>query len=291
MKQPLFTGVCTALVTPFSAGGVHYSMLERLIRRQLDCGIEAIVLSGTTGESPTLCDDEKLALFQMGKEFTHGEGIVIAGTGSNDTRHAIALSQRAEDAGADALLVVTPYYNKATPSGLLAHYQAIAAAVHIPIILYNVPGRTGVDIPETVVRELAKLPNMAGIKEASTDIRKIARLRALCPPDFAIWSGNDDLTLPAIAMGAKGVISVTSNVVPVRMLSLAQAALAGDLDTAEALHYHLLPLMEALFSEVSPIPTKAALTYLGYDCGPCRLPLTPMTEANREKLFAILDDL
>ena len=245
MKNILFQGVCTALVTPFLNGNINYPLLERLIRRQTDAQIPAVVLAGTTGESPTLSDTEKLELFRKGKQFAGDSCLIIAGTGSNHTEHAVALSRAAEDAGADALLVVSPYYNKATPEGLVTHYSAIASAVHIPIILYNVPGRTGLDIPVSVYQMLSHLPNIAGIKEASPDISKIARIRAACP-DLQLWSGNDDQTTAVISLGGDGVISVLSNILPVQTKALTDAALDGDFDTASDLQLRLLPLIEAL---------------------------------------------
>lgn len=273
MKNILFQGVCTALVTPFLNGSINYPLLERLIRRQTDAGIPALVLSGTTGESPTLSDPEKLELFRKGKQYSGDSCLIIAGTGSNNTEHAVALSRAAEDTGADALLIVSPYYNKATPEGLVTHYGTIASAVHIPIIIYNVPSRTGVDIPVSVYQALSRLPNIVGIKEASQDISKIARIRAACP-DLQLWSGNDDQTAAVISLGGDGVVSVLSNVLPAETKALADAALDGDFDTAADLQLRLLPHIEALFREVNPIPVKAAMKLLGYDCGPCRLPLT-----------------
>ncbi len=288
MKTPLFQGACTALVTPFLDGKVNYPMLEQLIRRQMDAGIRTVVLCGTTGEAPTLSDTEKLEIFARCKAFSGTGCTIIAGTGSNCTAHAVALSRAAEEAGADALLVVSPYYNKATPDGLYAHYEAIARAVHIPIILYNVPSRTGVDIPVEVYRRLSRIPNIAGVKEASADITRISKILAACGPDFCVWSGNDDQTVPVIALGGKGVISVASNVMPSQVQAMAMAALDGDLDTAAALQLRLLELNELLFCEVNPIPVKAAMSLLGYDCGGCRLPLTPMTQENRARLASLL---
>ena len=284
MKKPLFTGACTALVTPFAQGRINLTMLQILLQRQMDAGIGAVVLCGTTGESPTLSDEEKIAIFHHGKKFVGSGCTIIAGTGSNDTAHAIALSQAAEEAGADGLLVVSPYYNKATPEGLVAHYAAIASAVHIPVILYNVPSRTGVDIPVTVYAELAQIPNIAGVKEASTDITKITKIKAACPSDFAVWSGNDDMTVPIMSMGGLGVISVASNVCPMQMQAMAHAALAGDFDSAAALQLELLPLIQLLFCEVNPIPVKAAMGLLGYDCGNCRMPLTPLSAQHMAQL-------
>ena len=288
MKKPLFTGACTALVTPFLGNQVNYPMLERLLQRQIDAGVKAIVLGGTTGESPTLSDTEKLDIYRRGKEFVGDRAMIICGTGSNDTAHAVALSIAAQEAGADALLVVTPYYNKANPEGLYAHYLSVAHAVHLPVILYNVPGRTGVDVPVSVYQRLSRVPNIAGVKEASTDIVKIAKIRSACGSDLPIWSGNDDQAVAAMALGAQGVISVLSNVLPVETSAMANAALAGDFDTASELQCAMLPLIDALFSEVNPIPVKAAMGMIGFDCGPCRLPLGPMSKehySNLEKLI------
>lgn len=285
MNKPLFTGVCTALVTPFLDGKVNYPMMEQLLRRQIDAGIRAVVICGTTGEAPTLSDDEKLELFRRAKAYVGDDCIIIAGTGSNCTSHAAQLSYAAEKEGADALLVVSPYYNKATAEGLIAHYLTIAHSVTIPVIAYNVPGRTGVDIPVSVYQRLSYIPNMIGVKEASADITKITKIRGTCK-DFAVWSGNDDLTVPAISLGAQGVISVLSNVVPMEMQSMAQAALDGDLDTAASLQQKLQPLVELLFCEVNPIPVKAAMKYIGYDCGTCRLPLTELSKENKKRLEA-----
>lgn len=288
MKKPVFTGVCTALVTPFYEGNVNYPMAEQLLRRQINAGIPAVVLTGTTGEAATLSDREKLALWQRCKDFSGNACTIIAGTGSNSTAHAVELSQSAEAVGADALLVVSPYYNKATPEGLVAHFSAVANSVRIPVILYNVPSRTGVDIPVEVYRQLSALPNIAGVKEACTDITKILRIRRHCPPDFWVWSGNDDQTVPVISLGGKGTISVLSNVCPEKTLSMTQAALDGDFDTAADLQCRLLPLIELLFREVNPIPVKAAMACLGYDCGCCRLPLTQASAETLQKLRTLL---
>ncbi|MGM9605435.1 MAG: 4-hydroxy-tetrahydrodipicolinate synthase [Faecousia sp.] len=274
MKKPLFTGACTALVTPFLNGEVNFPMLERLISRQIEAGIQAIVICGTTGESATLTDGEKLALITRAKEYAKKDCLIIAGTGSNATEHTVQLSKAAEDAGADALLIVSPYYNKATPEGLIQHFSAAAFSVHLPVILYNVPSRTGLDIPVPVYKQLASVSNIVGVKEASTDLSKILAIRAECPEDFHIWSGNDDLTVPILSLGGKGVISVLSNLYPELTQAMAAAALDGDFDTAAALQIEFGPLIRALFSQVNPIPVKAAMKLLGYDCGPCRLPLT-----------------
>lgn len=286
-RKPLFTGVCTALVTPFLSGELNYPMLERLLQNQLDAGIRAIVIAGTTGESPTLSDTEKIEMFRRAKAYVGNRALIIAGTGSNCTEHAAALSRAAEQVGADALLLVSPYYNKATHSGLYAHFSAIAAAVHIPCILYNVPSRTGVDIPVDVYRKLSRIPNIIGVKEACGDITKIAKILAYCP-DFAVWSGNDEQIVTVMSLGGAGVISVLSNIAPVKTKAMTDAALDGDFDTAASVQLQVLPLVEALFSEVNPIPVKAAMREIGYDCGPCRLPLTPMEQKKLDLLKAQL---
>ena len=254
MKNVLFTGACTALVTPFLNGEVNYPMMEQLLKRQIDAGIRAVVICGTTGESPTLSDSEKIELFRRSKKYAADRCLIIAGTGSNSTEHTIALSKAAEAVGVDALLVVSPYYNKATPDGLVSHYSAVAASVHIPVILYNVPSRTGLDVPVSVYQCLAQIPNIVGVKEASTDISKIAKIKAACPNDFAVWSGNDDQAAAVVSLGGCGIISVLSNVLPKETQAMIQAALDGDFDTAADLQIRMLPLIEALFSEVSPIP-------------------------------------
>jgi 4-hydroxy-tetrahydrodipicolinate synthase len=288
MKNVLFTGVCTALVTPFVDGKVNYPLLEMLLKRQLEAGIKAVVLAGTTGEASTLSDEEKLEIFRRGKAYVGDQMTVIAGTGSNDTAHAVELSKKATQTGVDGLLVVSPYYNKATDTGLIAHYSAIAGAVQLPVIVYNVPGRTGVDIPVPVYKVLSQIPNIAGVKEASGSISKIAKIKAACGCDLPIWSGNDDMIAPILSLGGAGVISVLSNVVPKQTRYLTEAALDGDFDTAAALQCQLMGLIDLLFSEVNPVPVKQAMKLIGYDCGPCRLPLTDMKPENLEKLRKIL---
>lgn len=284
MEKPLFSGACTALVTPFLDGKVNYPMMEQLLRRQIEAGISAVVIAGTTGESPTLSDGEKVELFRRCKEFAGNACKIIAGTGSNSTEHAVALSIAAEEAGADGLLVVSPYYNKATPDGLFVHYLTIANSVTLPIILYNVPTRTGVDIPVSVYQRLSRVPNIVGVKEASSDITKVTRIRLACGENFSIWSGNDDQIVPAIASGASGVISVVSNIYPAETDAMCQAALNGDYLTAGALQRKLLPLIDLLFCEVNPIPVKAAMKCIGYDCGDCRLPLSKPTKEHQQQI-------
>ena len=284
MDKPLFTGACTALVTPFLDNKVNYPMMEQLLRRQIEAGITAVVVAGTTGESPTLSDDEKIELFRRCKAYVGDSCKIIAGTGTNSTEHAVALSIAAEEAGVDALLVVSPYYNKSTPDGLFAHYLSIAHAVSLPIILYNVPSRTGVDIPVSVYQRLARVPNIVGVKEANSDITKIARIRLACGKDFAIWSGNDDQIVPVMALGGSGIISVLSNILPQQTNAICIAANSGDYQTAAELQTKLLPLIDLLFCEVNPIPVKEAMKYIGYDCGNCRLPLSKLTKDHQKQL-------
>ena len=286
-EKPLFTGVCTALVTPLYRGEVNYPMLERLLQFQIDAGIRNIVICGTTGESPTLSDAEKLEMFRRSKDFAGNRCRIIAGTGSNCTDHAICLSHAAEQLGVDGLLLVSPYYNKATPEGLYAHYSAIASAVRIPCIVYNVPSRTGVDIPVEVYQKLSHIPNIVGVKEASSDIGKVEQILHDCP-GFSVWSGNDDQIVPVLALGGSGVISVLSNIAPEKTKAMTDAALDGDFDTASGLQLQLLPLIRALFCEVNPIPVKAAMKEIGFDCGNCRLPLTPMHPDNLSRLQSCL---
>ena len=288
MNNPLFSGVCTALVTPFLGDCINYPMMERLLQRQIDAGIEAVVICGTTGEAPTLTDAEKLEFFSRAKKYTGNHCKIIAGTGSNSTIHTVELSKAAEQCGVDGLLIVSPYYNKATAEGLKIHYTAAAQAVKIPVIAYNVPSRTGLDIPLQVYEQLCRVDNIVGIKEASTDICKTAKIMRTCGNHLTLWSGNDDMTVPMISLGAKGVISVLSNVVPLQTQAMAQAALAGDFYTASAIQIELQPLIELLFCEVNPIPVKAAMSIIGYDCGQCRLPLSNLREDNYRKLESVL---
>lgn len=288
MNEPFFSGVCTALVTPFINGDVNYPLFIRLIERQIDAGIEALVICGTTGEAATLTTDEKLKLIHTAKETAGSRCKIIAGTGANSTANAITLNKAAERIGADGLLVVSPYYNKATPDGLIAHYTAISSAVHVPVILYNVPSRTGMDISVDTCKSLSKLHNIVGIKEASSDITKTTKLRAACGSSFSVWSGNDEMIVPILSLGGVGAISVVSNVYPEITQAMTKAALDGDFDTASSLQIHLYPLISALFRQVNPVPVKAAMKIMGYDCGSCRLPLTDANEMVYRELEAIL---
>lgn len=291
MIKPLFTGLCTALVTPFRADRVDFTMLERLIRRQIDAGTDAIVLAGTTGESPTLTDEEKLEIFRCGVQTAAGKCKIIAGTGSNCTAKAVSLSARAAETGVDGLLVVTPYYNKSTQPGLIQYYTAITRAASIPVIAYNVPSRTGVDIRVDTCRALADIPGIVGIKEASGDISKVAKIIAACADDLPVYSGNDDQTVPLMALGGLGVISVVSNVTPRDMKALTDACLAGEYQKAAAIQRRLLKLMELMFCQVNPITVKAAMSLLGLDCGPCRPPLDGLPDGERQNLLDCLDEL
>lgn len=288
MTKPIFTGVCTALVTPFLNDQINIPLLERLLDRQMQAGVSAVVLAGTTGEAPALTNEEKLNMIVRAKSFVGKDCMIIAGTGTNSTSNAIAMSQQAAAAGADALLVVSPYYNKGNPAGLIRHYSAIASSVKIPIIVYNVPSRTGMDIPIQVYAELSKIPNIAGVKEASNDITKISKIRYACPDSFCVWSGNDDQAVPAISLGAMGVISVLSNLCPEEIVEMTQSALLGDYATAASYQSALSPLIEAMFCEVNPIPIKYAMRYAGFDCGECRTPLGPISEATKNRIETII---
>lgn len=284
MNSPLFTGICTAMVTPFLNEKVNYPMLDILLQRQMDAGVQAVVLCGTTGEAATLTDAEKLEIIRRSKTYCGDRLRIIAGTGTNSTSHTAMLSKAAEDAGADALLIVTPYYNKPTPEGIYGHYLTVCHSTQLPIIVYNVPARTGLDIPVSLYQRLSRLPRIIGVKEASADIRKIASIRAACPKPFGIWTGCDDMIVPSIALGADGVISVVSNIIPDKAAEMTNAAILGDYRTAASIQLELLPLTDSLFRETNPVPVKAGMCLLGYDCGSCRLPLTPAKEETVNEL-------
>ena len=291
MKQIIFKGMATALVTPMTADGVDYEALGRLIDFQLENGINALVSVGTTGESATLTPQERKQVISFTIDRVAGRVPVIAGTGTNNTAHAIDFSVSADQAGADALLVVTPYYNKATQKGLIAHFTAIADQVTKPIILYNVPSRTGCNLLPATVAELAKHPNIAAIKEASGNMSQVVDLIARCGEDITVYSGEDGLTVPILSMGGMGTISVLSNVLPKEAVAMTDAFFAGRIQEAAQWQCKLLPLIDCLFSEVNPIPAKAALSAMGFGQEHLRLPLTPMEPENREKLFAELRKL
>ena len=285
MKQTIFTGMATAMVTPMTASGVDYDALSNFIEFQIANGINALVAVGTTGESATLSPEERRQVIRFTVEQVAGRVPVIAGTGTNNTAPAIRYSTDACADGADALLIVTPYYNKATQNGLIAHYTAIADSVDKPIILYNVPSRTGCNLLPATIEKLAEHPNIAGVKEASGNMSQVVELFARCGDKLDIYSGEDALTVPMISMGGKGTISVLSDVCPREAVAMTEAALSGDFATAAQWQCRLLPLINYLFSEVNPIPVKAAVSAMGYGEEVLRLPLTPMEPENRKKLF------
>lgn len=283
MRNALFYGSGVALVTPFSGGKIDLGALEALIHWQIDMLTDAIIVLGTTGEPCTIAPMERAALIERAVSCVAGRVPLIVGAGANDTRTAIACAEQAQALGADGLLVVTPYYNKASREGLLAHYWAIADSVDIPIIAYNVPSRTGVNMPPEVVAELLKHPMIRGVKEASGDIKQMQRLAALCP-GAAIYAGNDDQAYAMMALGARGVISVVANVLPTAMHEMAASYLRGDVELSREMQFALLDVADALFCEVSPIPVKAALSMMGRIEEELRLPLTPLEGEKRAAL-------
>lgn len=282
----VFTGAGVALVTPFHADGtVNYDKLDELLEEQVKGGTDAIVICGTTGESATLTEEEHSEVIRFACERIKGRIPVVAGTGSNCTETAIQLSREAEADGADAVLLVSPYYNKTTQKGLKEHYQAIADEIHIPAILYNVPSRTGVNIkPETIAWLCGNVENIVGVKEASGDFSAIAQIANLSDGTVDIWSGNDDQTVPMMALGAKGVISVWSNVAPTAVHDMCRAFFDGDTDRAMKMQIEAIPLLNALFSETNPIPVKTAMNLMGKNVGPFRRPLVEMEPENLERL-------
>ncbi len=287
-RKPIFTGAATALITPTTEAGVDYPSLGRLIDWQIEKGIDALVIAGSTGEGKTLTVAEHKEVLRFSAERIAGRVPMIAGTGSNETSVSISMSQYACEVGADGLLVVTPYYIKATQNGLVKMYTMIADAVTKPLILYNVPSRTGVNIePETYAR-LADHENIIGIKEANSDISKIASTAALVAGKLDLYSGNDDQILPILSLGGKGVISVLSNLLPAETSRMCHLFLEGNTAEATKLQLHYLPLIHALFSEVNPIPAKAAMSAMGWCENYLRMPLTPMEDAHKEKLFALM---
>ena len=288
-KQTVFRGAATALITPLNAAGVDYEAFGKLIDWQIAEGIDALVIAGTTGEGSTLTYQEHEECIRFAVERAAGRVPIIAGSGSNDTNRAITLSKFSCRAGADALLVVTPYYNKATQKGLIASYTAIADAVDRPIILYNVPSRTGVNIEPATYAELAKHPNIVGIKEASGNISKIVETAMLVGDVVDIYSGNDDQVVPVLSMGGSGVISVLSNVMPAATVQMCKRFFEGDVSGSARMQMDLLPLINALFSEVNPIPVKAAMAAMGWCENYVRLPLTPMEDAHWAKLKGIME--
>ena len=290
MKNTVFTGVATAIVTPLNENGIDFEKFGKLIDWQIEEGINAIVVCGTTGESSTLTDEEHREAIKFCVDRVAGRVPVIAGTGSNDAAYAIDLTKYACEAGADAMLVVTPYYNKATQNGLIKLFTAIADASTKPIILYNVPSRTGVNIAPATCKVLAEHPNICGIKEASGNISQIAEIAHLVGDKIDIYSGNDDQIVPIMSLGGKGVISVISNVMPKKTVEICDSFFAGDVKKSCEIQLELLPLINALFSEVNPIPVKAAMAAMGWCENYVRLPLTCMEEKNEAKLLEIMKE-
>ena len=289
MKKPVFTGAAVAIITPMRAdGSVDFEELGRIIDDQINNGTDAIVICGTTGESPTMTDEEHTACIRYAVKKTAGRVPVIAGTGSNDTKYAIWLSRQAQADGADALLLVTPYYNKTSQAGLIAHYTAIADAVDLPCILYNVPSRTGCNLTPASLKQLAKHPNINAVKEASGNISQVAEIAAACGEELNLYSGNDDQIVPLLALGGKGVISVLSNVAPRYTHDICAKWFAGDTAGSLAMQLAALPLCKALFADVNPIPVKWAMNRLGWHAGACRLPLVDPDEAVQAQLDSAL---
>ena len=285
MKNPVFTGAGVAIITPmYEDGSINFDELGRIVEDQIAHGTDAIVICGTTGESPTLSDEEHTACIRYAVKQAAGRVPVIAGTGSNDTKYAIWLSQQAQADGADALLLVTPYYNKTSQAGLVAHFTAMAEAGGIPVILYNVPSRTGLNIAPETALELSKHPLINGLKEASGNISQVAKIAQLCGDDLNLYSGNDDQVVPLLSLGGKGVISVVSNVKPELVHNCCKAWFEGDTARACALQLEMLPLCEALFCEVNPIPVKYAMNVLGWNAGECRLPLVEPSDEHKTKI-------
>ncbi len=288
LKKPIFTGAGVALVTPFDENGnVNYRKLEELIEFQIENNTDALIVCGTTGESATLNDNEHLSIINHAVKCSAKRIPVIAGTGSNDTSHAVKMSNEAEKAGADGLLIVTPYYNKTSQNGLIEHYKFISERVSAPIIVYNVPSRTGVNIKPETYSEIASLNNISGAKEANGDISSIIKTMSLCPDDFYIYSGNDDQTTAICSIGGKGVISVLSNIKPSETHELAVSAINGELEKSISLQKKLLPLCNALFSDVNPIPVKEAMNMLNMNVGKCRLPLCDIKKDSKKILESV----
>jgi len=287
-KDTVFEGVCTALITPFKGDNVDFDAMEALIERQIGAGVSALVVCGTTGENATLSDGEHRRLIRFTVDTVRGRVPVIAGTGSNDTRHACEMTHYATEVGVSALLTVTPYYNKANEEGLYRSFKKIAESTHLPIILYNVPTRTCVDLSPELCARLCELRNVVGLKEASPSLEKIVYTRHLCGDKLDIYSGNDDLTLPVLSVGGKGVISVLANLYPRKMCELWQAWREGKRERAAEMQTSLSPLMRAMFCEVNPIPVKYAMSLLGLCREDVRLPLFTLDEKKKERIRSLL---
>ena len=285
MKTPIFEGMASAIITPLNENGIDYELFAKLIEWQIADGIDGLVVCGTTGEGSTLTDEDHKAAIEFMVKQVAGRVPVIAGTGSNDTAYAVELTKHACQIGVDGVLTVTPYYNKATQKGLIKSFTQIADASSVPVILYNVPSRTGVNIAPKTVLELSKHPNINAIKEASGDISQIAEIAHLCGDNINIYSGNDDQVVPIMSLGGKGCISVLSNLLPKETSEMCRLFREGDVKAAARLQLKYIPLINALFSEVNPIPVKAAMAKMGFCEDYLRLPLTPMEDATRENLY------
>lgn len=284
MKDIIFTGAAVAIVTPFTEDGINFEELKKLIDFNIENGTDAIVIAGTTGESSTMSDEEHKETIRFTVEYVNKRVPVIAGTGSNDTSYALELSKYAESVGVDGLLIVTPYYNKTTQLGLIKHFNYIANRVNVPIILYNVPSRTGVNIAPETYLELSKHPRIVATKEASGDLSEVAKIKSLCGDNLTIYSGNDEQILPILSLGGKGVISVLSNVIPKETHDICNLYFEGKVKESSELQIKYLDLINALFIEVNPIPVKTALGLMGYNVGPLRMPLFEMEDKTLEVL-------
>jgi 4-hydroxy-tetrahydrodipicolinate synthase len=284
-------GVYTALVTPFFKDEVDYQGLRKNIKLQLKEGVDGILPLGTTGEAPTLSRDEQDNIIRLAVDEAKGKALIMVGTGSNCTRHTVENTRRAKELGADAALIVTPYYNKPTQAGILRHFEEITREVELPLVVYNIQGRTGINIETATMKRLSRLPHVVGVKEASGNINQIGDVIEQIQnenPNFSVLSGDDALTLPLMALGGRGVVSVVSNLVPAAVAALVRAALAGDFEQARRHHFELMPLFKGAFIESNPIPIKAAMELCGMPAGKCRLPLCEMQPENRERLAEIL---
>ena len=292
MKNPIFKGIGTALVTPMKENGaIDYAAMEKLVQLQLEANIDALIVCATTGEAPTLKDEEHIETIRFVAELAKGKTPIIAGTGSNYTEHAVDMSIMARDVGADGLLCVTPYYNKCTQQGLYENFTTIANATELPVIVYNVPGRTGVNIKPQTYARLAEHPRIVGIKEANGDISSVVETMALCGDKVDMYSGNDDQIVPIMSMGGIGCISVLSNILPAETKKICELWFAGDTAGSAALQMKYKPLIDAIFSEVNPIPVKAALAAMGLCSDYARLPLTRMEEATRKNLLKCMEEV
>lgn len=288
MKEIIFKGCGTAIVTPFTEDGVNFEEFGKLIEFQIQNNVDAIIVCGTTGESATMSEQEKKETIKYAIDKIGKRTKVVIGTGSNNTKSAVEMSKYAESVGADALLVVTPFYNKTTQKGLIMHYQAIAEAVNIPIIMYSVPSRTGVNIAPETCKELSKIKNIVAIKEASGNISQVAKIASLCKDDLAIYSGNDDQIIPVLSLGGKGVISVLANIMPKYTHEMCYNYFEGKVKEATKMQLEAIDLIDALFAEVNPIPVKHALNVLGYNFGKPRMPLIELSEPNKNRIEEIM---